>query len=145
MTSNPHPPPPVFGGRAWVPMAVEERRLETGLTHNSPLTPRVSCMLALRTSGRAGVGSGSQGVPGGRGPGGHGRACACAGWCQGALMGCMLMVVGSLVPMLRHFMLFESKLRDGLGLVERTGCITRQTAYASSNGRISSRRRDRSI
>ena len=84
VTSNPHPPPPVFGGRAWVPMAVEERRLETGLTHNSPLTPRVSCMLALRTSGRAGVGSGSQGVPGGRGPGGHGRACACAGWCQGA-------------------------------------------------------------
>ena len=126
-------------------MAVEERRLETGLTHNSPLTPRVSCMLALRTSGRAGVGSGSQGVPGGRGPGGHGRACARAGWCQGALVGCMLMVVGSLVPMLRHFMLFESKLRDGLGLVERTGCITRQTAYASSNGRISSRRRDRSI
>ena len=50
-------------------MAVEERRLETGLTHNSPLTPRVSCMLALRTSGRAGVGSGSQGVPGGGDPG----------------------------------------------------------------------------
>ena len=59
-------------------MAVEERRLETGLTHNSPLTPRVSCMLALRTSGRAGVGSGSQG--GGRGAGTRG----CAGWCQGA-------------------------------------------------------------
>ena len=121
-------------------MAVEERRLETGLTHNSPLTPRVSCMLALRTSGRAGVGSGSQGVPGGRGPGG-----VRAGVRELALVGCMLKVVGSLVPMLRHFMLFESKLRDGLGLVERTGCITRQTAYASSNGRISSRRRDRSI
>ena len=76
----------------------------------------------------------------GRGPGG-----VRAGVRELALVGCMLKVVGSLVPMLRHFMLFESKLRDGLGLVERTGCITRQTAYASSNGRISSRRRDRSI
>ena len=87
-----------------------------------------------------------RGCPGGGDPGGTDVPVPVrAGVRELALVGCMLKVVGSLVPMLRHFMLFESKLRDGLGLVERTGCITRQTAYASSNGRISSRRRDRSI
>ena len=138
-------PHPVFGGRAWDPRAGEEGRLETGLTQNGPLTPRVSCMLALRTSGRAGVGSGSQGLPVGAGSRGHGRACARAGWCQGALVGCMLMVVCVCVPMRPHFTLLESNLRGGLDLVERTGYITRQTGYTSSSRRISSRRRDRSI
>ena len=108
-----------MGGRAGGPGAAG--RPETGLTANGPLAPGLM-HAGPPNFGVGGCGFGVTGVPQGggqRGPGGHGRARARAGWCQGALAGCMLMVVGSWVPMLRHFILLESNLRDGLYLVRR--------------------------
>ena len=145
VSSNPHPPAPGVRRASMGSEGGGGGASGDGPDSERSPHPRVSCMLALRTSGRAGVGSGSQGLPVGAGSRGHGRACARPGWCQGALVGCMLMVVCVCVPMRPHFTLLESNLRGGLDLVERTGYITRQTGYTSSSRRISSRRRDRSI